>query len=133
MVIHRAMCGSFERFIAILIEHFAGAFPVWLSPEQVRVLPISDEQSAAAGKVVARLRAAGVRATLDAGNSTLNYRIREGEVGKVPYMAVVGQREAEAGSVAVRVRGAGNKQEVMTVEEFAARVVAKVRDRSLEV
>ncbi|HQR19211.1 MAG TPA: threonine--tRNA ligase, partial [Gemmatimonadales bacterium] len=116
VVIHRAMCGSFERFIAILIEHFAGAFPVWLSPEQVRVLPISDQQAEAAADVVARLREAGIRATLDAGNSTLNYRIREGEVGKVPYMAVVGQREAEAGSVAVRVRGAGNKQEVMPVE-----------------
>ncbi len=132
VVIHRAMCGSFERFIAILIEHFAGAFPVWLSPEQVRVLPISDQQAEAAANVVARLREAGIRATLDAGNSTLNYRIREGEVGKVPYMAVVGQREAEAGSVAIRVRGAGNKQEVVAVEEFVARVSAQVRGRTLE-
>jgi threonyl-tRNA synthetase len=131
VVIHRAMCGSFERFIAILIEHFAGAFPLWLSPEQVRVLPISDEQAEAAGKVVARLRAAGVRATLGAGNSTLNYRIREGEVGKVPYMAVVGQREAEADTVAIRVRGAGNKQEVVPVEEFVARVTEEIRSRSL--
>ena len=132
VVIHRAMCGSFERFIAILIEHFAGAFPVWLSPEQVRVLPISDQQSDAAADVVARLREAGIRATLDAGNSTLNYRIREGEVGKVPYMAVVGQREAEAGSVAVRLRGAGNKQEVIPVEEFVARVRAQVKGRTLD-
>ncbi len=131
VVIHRAMCGSFERFIAILIEHFAGAFPVWLSPEQVRVLPISDEQAAAAERVVARLRVDGIRARTDAGGTTLNYRIREGEVAKVPYMAVVGQREAEAGTVAVRVRGAGNKQEVLPIEEFAARVAAQVRSRAL--
>jgi len=133
VVIHRAMCGSFERFIAILIEHFAGVFPVWLSPEQVRVLPISDQQAGAAEGVVSRLRAAGIRAVADVGNSTLNYRIREGEVGKVPYMAIVGQREAEAGTVAVRIRGAGNKQEVMPVEEFVARVTQKIRTRALEV
>ena len=133
VVIHRAMCGSFERFIAILIEHFAGVFPVWLSPEQVRVLPISDEQSTAAEAVVERLRAAGIRAVADAGNATLNYRIREGEVWKVPYMAVVGQREADAGTVAVRIRGAGNKQEVIPVDEFVARVTGKIRSRALEV
>jgi len=131
VVIHRAMCGSFERFIAILIEHFAGAFPLWLSPEQVRVLPISDEQADTAARVVARLRAAGIRATLSAGNSTLNYRIREGEVGKVPYMAVVGAREAEADTVAVRVRGAGNKQEVVAVDAFVRRVTEEVESRAL--
>lgn len=131
ILIHRAMCGSFERFIAILIEHFAGAFPVWLAPEQVRVLPISDEQAPAAQKVVDRLRAAGLRATLDAGNATLNYRIREGEVAKVPYMAVVGQREAESDSLALRIRGAGKKQEVMTVEAFLFRAVSEVRERRL--
>jgi threonyl-tRNA synthetase len=131
ILIHRAMCGSFERFIAILIEHFAGAFPVWLAPEQVRVLPISDEQAPAAQKVVDRLRAAGLRATLDAGNATLNYRIREGEVAKVPYMAVVGQREAESDSLALRIRGAGKKQEVMAVEAFLSRVVSEVRERRL--
>ncbi|HEV8356303.1 MAG TPA: threonine--tRNA ligase [Gemmatimonadales bacterium] len=131
VVIHRAVSGSFERFMAILIEHFAGAFPVWLAPEQVRVLPISDQQREAAERVVARLRAAGLRAHLDAGSQTLNYRIREGEVHKVPYMAVVGQREAEAGTVAVRVRGAGNKQEVLPVDGFLARVEAEVRTRKL--
>jgi len=132
VVIHRAMCGSFERFIAILIEHFAGVFPVWLSPEQVRVLPISDQQAGAAEAVVERLRAAGIRAVADAGNATLNYRIREGEVGKVPYMVIVGQREAEAGTVAVRIRGAGNKQEVIPVDEFLSRVTEKIRTRALD-
>jgi threonyl-tRNA synthetase len=131
VVIHRAVSGSFERFMAILIEHFAGAFPVWLAPEQVRVLPISDQQAEAAAAVTKRLRAAGVRAHLDAGHQTLNYRIREGEVQKVPYMAVVGQREAEAGSVAVRVRGAGNKQEVVAVEEFVEKVRGQIARREL--
>ncbi len=131
VIIHRAVNGSFERFIAILIEHFAGAFPLWLSPEQVRVLPISDEQEAAARKVMEQLRAAGIRATLDAGSSTLNYRIREGEILKVPYMVVVGQREADAGTVAIRVRGAGNKQEIVPVAEFLARVTEQIRTRAL--
>jgi threonyl-tRNA synthetase len=131
VVIHRAMCGSFERFIAILIEHFAGAFPLWLAPEQVRVLPISDQQAAAAATVHRTLRDAGIRAVLDAGSQTLNYRIREGEIRKVPYMAVVGQREAEAGTVAVRIRGAGNKQEIIPVAEFAGRLTEQIRTRAL--
>jgi threonyl-tRNA synthetase len=132
VVIHRAVNGSFERFIAILIEHFAGAFPLWLSPEQVRVLPISDVQADAAGKVHESLRAAGIRATLDAGSQTLNYRIREGELQKVPYMAVVGQREADAGTVAVRIRGAGNKQEIIPLEVFLARLGEQIRSRALQ-
>ena len=131
VVIHRAVNGSFERFIAILIEHFAGAFPLWLSPEQVRVLPISDQQADAACRVNDTLRAAGIRSTLDAGSQTLNYRIREGEMQKVPYMAVVGQREAEAGTVAVRTRGAGNKQEILPLDAFVARSSELVRTRAL--
>ena len=131
VVIHRAVCGSFERFMAILIEHFAGIFPVWLAPEQVRVLPISAEQRDASAAVLARLRAAGVRGHLDASHETLNYRIRAGEVAKVPYMLVIGQREATSDSVAVRVRGAGNKQEVMTVDAFVARVGEEVRSRAI--
>ncbi|HET9276267.1 MAG TPA: threonine--tRNA ligase [Gemmatimonadales bacterium] len=131
VVIHRAVSGSFERFMAILIEHFAGAFPLWLAPEQVRVLPISDAQRGAAEAVTRRLRDAGLRAVFDAGSATLNYRIREGEVQKVPYMAVVGQREADAGTVAVRVRGAGNKQEVMAVDAFMARLRQQIAGRQL--
>jgi threonyl-tRNA synthetase len=131
VVIHRAVSGSFERFIAILIEHFAGAFPVWLSPEQVRVLPISDHQAEVAGSVTARLRDAGLRAVLDDSNETLSYRIRHAEILKTPYVAVIGQREADAGTIAVRVRGAGNKQEIVTVEAFTARVLEEVRTRAL--
>lgn len=131
VVIHRAVNGSFERFIAILIEHFAGAFPLWLSPEQVRVLPISDAQADAARGVTERLRAAGIQAVLDASHETLNYRIRAGEVHKIPYMAVVGQREAEAGTVAVRTRGAGNKQEIIALDEFIRRLAEAVERRTL--
>jgi threonyl-tRNA synthetase len=131
VVIHRAVSGSFERFMGILIEHFAGAFPLWLSPEQVRVLPISDGQREAAEAVTRRLRAAGLRATLDAGSATLNYRIRDGEVHKVPYMAIIGQREADAGTAAVRVRGAGNKQDVIPVEVLIERLGAEARERRL--
>jgi threonyl-tRNA synthetase len=131
VVIHRAVSGSFERFIAILIEHFAGAFPVWLAPEQVRVIPISDVQTEAGRKVAARLSAAGIRVHLDDRSETLNYRIREGEVWKVPYMAVVGQREAESDTLALRVRGQGKKQEIVKVDEFVTRVVGEVRTRAL--
>jgi len=131
VVIHRAVNGSFERFIAILIEHFAGAFPVWLAPEQVRVLPVSDAQAPAAHAVAAQLKAMGLRVTVDDGNDTLNYRIREGEMAKVPYMAVVGQREADGGTLALRIRGAGKKQEIVPVAEFVARVAEEVRTRAL--
>src|SRR5262249_20829583 len=131
VIIHRAVSGSFERFTAILIEHFAGAFPLWLAPEQVRVLPIADAQVEAARGVLAKLRAAGIRARLDDDNQTLNYRIREGEKMKVPYMAIVGQREAEQGTVAVRTRGAGSKQDVVAVDEFVARMVDQNRSRAL--
>jgi threonyl-tRNA synthetase len=131
VMIHRAIYGTLERFIGNLIEHFAGAFPVWLAPEQVRVIPISDAQAAAAHQLAGRLKAAGVRVHVDDRNETLNYRIRDGEVMKVPYMAVVGQREAESDSLALRVRGAGKKQEVMPVSAFLERILEEVRRRSM--
>jgi threonyl-tRNA synthetase len=133
VVIHRAVSGSFERFIAILIEHFAGAFPVWLSPVQVVVLPISDDQAEYAHEVARELREAGVRVEVNDRNETLNYRIREGETEKVPYMAVVGGREAEAQTVAVRVRGAGRKQVVLGRDAFARQVRERIVSRTLDV
>jgi threonyl-tRNA synthetase len=132
VVIHRAVCGSFERFMGILIEHFAGAFPLWLAPEQVRVLPIADAQLDAARRVADALRAAGLRVRVDDRSETLNYKIRDGETHKVPYMAVVGQREADAGTVAVRVRGEGKKQVVLAVDAFVATLVQEVSTRALE-
>ncbi len=131
VVIHRAVCGSFERFIAILIEHFAGAFPVWLAPEQVRVLPISDEVLGYAEEVTAKLRAAGIRAVCDSRSDTLNYRIRDGEMMKVPYMAVIGRREADGRQIAIRVRGTGKKQEIVALDAFVERVTHEVRTRAL--
>jgi len=131
VVIHRAVSGSFERFIAILIEHFAGLFPLWLAPEQVRILPVSDHQREAAALITGRYRDAGLRAVLDDSNETLGYRIREAELAKLPYVAVVGQREADAGTVAVRVRGAGNKQEIVGAEEFLARLREQNASRAL--
>ncbi len=133
VVIHRAVSGSFERFIAILIEHFAGAFPTWLAPEQVRVLPISEEQAPIADAIVTRMQAAGIRAHLDARSETLKYRVAEGARTKIPYMCVVGRREAEADQVAVNTRGAGEGQKPapVGVDEFIARVRAEIAAREL--
>lgn len=130
VVIHRAVSGSLERFIAILVEHFAGAFPVWLAPEQVRVLPISDDLASYAAEIVSNMKANGVRATLDT-HDTLNYRIREAELLKVPYMAVLGRREAASGTIAVRTRGAGKKQDIVPVTEFMERVRREIDSRAL--
>jgi threonyl-tRNA synthetase len=132
VMIHRAIYGTLERFCGFLIEHFAGAFPLWLAPEQVRVLPIADAQIPAARAVQQQLAAAGVRAHVDERNETLNYKIRDGETHKVPYMAVVGQREAEAASVAVRARGAGAKQVILPITEFVTRLGGEIRARALE-
>ncbi len=130
VVIHRAIFGSFERFIAILIEHFAGLFPLWLAPEQVRVLPITDEQVPSARELTDRLREAGLRAELDDRSETLGYKIRDGETDKVPYLAVVGRREAEAGTVAVRRHGAERKQDVMDRPDFVDRLLGEVRSKA---
>jgi threonyl-tRNA synthetase len=133
VVIHRAVSGSLERFIAILIEHFAGAFPVWLAPEQVRVLPITDDYREYAEQVTKQLHAAGVRVHLDSRSETLKYRVAEGARMKVPYMVVVGRREAETQTVAVNVRGAGEKQKPnsLPLGEFVSRVVEENRSRAL--
>jgi threonyl-tRNA synthetase len=131
VVIHRAVSGSFERFMAILIEHFAGAFPVWLAPEQVRLLPIADDFNDYAKAATAKLRAAGVRAHLDDRRETLNYRVREAEMLKVPYMAVIGRREMEANALAIRVRGTGKKQEEISLDDFIARITGEIKTRAL--
>ena len=131
VVIHREVSGSFERFMAILIEHFAGAFPLWLSPEQVRVVPIADAQNEAGAALHRKLRDAAIRSHLDDRSQTLNYKIRDGELLKVPYLAVVGGREAEAGTVAVRSRGAGKKQDVMAQDAFIARLKDEIASRAL--
>ena len=132
VMIHRAIFGTLERFTGVLIEHFAGAFPPWLAPVQVRVLPITDAHAAAAGDIRDRLAAEGLRVELDARSDTLGYRIRDGELQKVPYLLVVGDREIEAGTVAVRARGADRKQEVVPLADFVSRIRQRVETRSLE-
>jgi threonyl-tRNA synthetase len=132
VMIHRAILGTIERFVGCLIEHFAGAFPLWLAPEQVRIVPITDDQAEPARAIAGRFAASGIRVDVDDRSETLNYRIRDAEMAKVPFMAVVGKREVEQGTVAVRVRGAGKKQEVMSVDAFEARLTELIRARSLE-
>ena len=131
VMLHRVLVGSMERFVGGLIEHYAGAFPLWLAPEQVRVVPITNEVAEAARAVYAELVRSGVRAHLDERAETLNYRIREAEMLKVPYTAVIGKREAEAGTLAVRERGAGRKQEILPVGEFVARLRQAIDTRAL--
>ena len=131
VVIHRTLLGSMERFIGGLIEHYAGAFPTWLAPEQVRVLSVSDQWDERADELVAGLKRAGVRATLES-RETLGYRIREAEMLKIPYMGVVGEREAADGTVAVRRRGAGKKQEVMARASFVELVAEEIRTKALD-
>jgi threonyl-tRNA synthetase len=130
VMLHRVLVGSMERFVGGLIEHYAGEFPLWLAPEQVRVFPISEHWVKSAQDLVEQLEAAGIRAVLY-DRETLNYRIRDAELQKIPYMAVIGEREAEAGTVAVRRRGAGKKQEVMSREVFAETLTEEVRSRAL--
>ncbi|RKY03133.1 threonine--tRNA ligase [Candidatus Poribacteria bacterium] len=116
-MIHRALLGSMERFFGILIEHYAGAFPMWLAPVQVRVMNITDEQRDYALKVTERLREAGLRAEADLRNERLGYKIREAQLEKIPYMLVVGNKEVESGTVSVRSRR-GEDLGQMTVESF---------------
>jgi threonyl-tRNA synthetase len=131
VMLHRVLVGSMERFVGGLIEHYAGAFPLWLSPEQVRVLPISEEWAEDAKAFSAVLRDRGIRAEV-VQRESLAYRIREAEVRKVPYMAVIGEREVEAGTVAVRRRGAGRKQEIVERGAFLERLLEEIRTRALD-
>jgi threonyl-tRNA synthetase len=128
VVIHRAVCGSFERFIAILIEHFAGAFPLWLAPVQVAILPIADRHAAHCRAVQAQLQAAGLRVELDDRQEKIGYKIREAQLQKIPYMLVAGDREAAEGTVAVRHRVTGDLGS-RSVDEFISAALAEVRNK----
>lgn len=120
IMIHRVVFGSIERFIGILIEHFAGAFPTWLAPVQVKVLPISDKYMDYAENVLAQLKDAGIRAELDSRAEKIGYKIREAQMQKVPYMLVVGAKEEESGLVSVRSRFEGDEGQKSTAEFIAA-------------
>ncbi len=120
-VIHRTSIGCYERTLALLIEKYAGAFPLWLSPEQVRVISISDEQADYAGEILKKLKDAGIRATLDDRNEKLGFKIREAQLEKLPYMLVIGGKEKESGTVGVRSRKQGDLGSV-SPDEFIARI-----------
>ena len=130
VMIHRAILGSFERFMMILIEHFAGAFPLWLAPEQVRVLPISEKFADYAGQIKDQLRQAGIRVTLDDSNESLGKRIRNSELYKIPYTVIVGEKEQESGTLAVRKYSQGDLGS-SNVEEFITTLVENIKNKSL--
>jgi threonyl-tRNA synthetase len=130
VVIHRAVCGSFERFIAILIEHFAGAFPLWLAPVQAVVLPIADRHTAYAREVAAALDAAAIRVEVDDRQEKVNYKIREAQLQKIPYMLVVGDREMAEKAVAVRSRAKGDLG-ARPVDQFVADALAEITSKRL--
>jgi threonyl-tRNA synthetase len=130
VMIHRAILGSIERFIGILIEHFAGAFPTWLAPVQVLLVPISEAHHNYAREVKQKLQAAGVRVEADLRNEKMGYKIREGQLKRIPYMLVMGEKEVNEGTVAVRAR----KEErggTKPVDEFVAQIVQEIKDRML--
>jgi threonyl-tRNA synthetase len=122
VMVHRALYGSVERFFGVLIEHYAGAFPVWLSPVQVAIVPIAERHAEYANKVAADLRAAGIRVEVDARNEKMNAKIREFALQKIPFILVVGDKEAADGAVNVRVRGQEKAEGTVSAADFLARV-----------
>ena len=130
VMIHRAPFGSMERFCGVLIEHFAGDFPVWLAPEQVRILPISEKVIEACDALYKKLKDARVRVVLDTSNDKLGAKIRRAELEKVPYSLVLGQKEAEALSVSVRSRAKGDEG-VIKQDDFVARILQEIATRAL--
>jgi threonyl-tRNA synthetase len=129
VMVHRALFGSIERFFGVLIEHYAGAFPVWLSPVQVAMIPISERHADYANKVADQLKAIGVRVEVDARNEKMNAKIREHAMQKVPFLLVVGDKEAEAGRVNVRTRGK-EKTEDMSTSEFVEKIRKTIAEKS---
>ena len=129
VMIHRVVFGSIERFIGVITEHFGGAFPTWLSPVQVTVLPITDRAADYAKEMAARLEQAGVRVETDLRNEKIGYKIREAQMQKIPYMLVVGDKEAESGSVAVRTR-AGEDLGAMPLDDFLAKIGEEIEKKA---
>lgn len=126
IMIHRALMGSLERFIGVLIEHYAGVFPLWFAPVQARILNITDDQAEYCEEIFSRFRKAGLRVEKDLRNEKLNYKIREAQVSKIPYMLIVGDKEKENGTVTVRLRN-GKNLPPMTVTEFIDKVTDEVK------
>jgi len=128
VMVHRAILGSMERFIGILTEHFAGAFPIWLSPVQTIILPITDDQADYAREIAQKLKKAGVRAEVDYRNEKIGYKIREAQIQKIPYMLVVGKKEVESQTVSVRDRKEGDVG-IKTIDEILAQIVEEIQNK----
>ena len=131
VVIHRAILGTFDRFISFLIEETKGAFPVWLSPVQAKILPITDEQLTFAREVESKLKEKGIRVEVDDSNEKIGYKIRKAQLEKVPYMLVMGAKEAESNAVAVRARKAGDVGQI-PVDEFIAMIQEKIETKAID-
>ena len=131
LMVHRALYGSIERFFGVLIEHYAGAFPVWLSPVQVAIIPISEKHTEYGKKVAEQLKDAGVRVHLDDRNEKMNAKVREHAMQKVPFVLVVGEKEAEAGTVNVRVRGQQQPEGTVPVAQFVERIKKLIANKSV--
>jgi threonyl-tRNA synthetase len=131
LIIHRAPLGTHERFIGFLLEHYAGKFPTWLSPLQVKILPISDKFIDYGLVVLEKLKAAGIRAEIDDRNEKIGKKIRDTEIAKVPYMLVFGEKEIEANAVSVRQQGKGD-QGVKNLEEFINEISVQIKERRAE-
>jgi threonyl-tRNA synthetase len=133
VMLHRVLVGSMERFVGGLIEHYAGAFPLWLAPEQISVIPITPDVGPAAAALARKLGDAGIRVGFDAENrEDYRERIKTASKMKVPYMAIIGKREAEAGMVALRFRGSEKKQETISVDTLIERLTAEIATRALQ-
>jgi threonyl-tRNA synthetase len=130
-MVHRALLGSMERFFGVLVEHYAGAFPMWLAPVQGMVIPIADRHIDYAEKVAGEMRLAGLRIEVDGRNERMQAKIRDAQLMKVPYMLVVGDREADAGEAAVRLRN-GEDLKSRPVAEIIERMVREAKERVLE-
>jgi threonyl-tRNA synthetase len=129
-MVHRVVFGSIERFIGILIEHFAGAFPTWLAPEQVKVLPISEKYHEYANEVAAKLKEAKIRCSVDERSEKIGYKIRDARLNKIPYMLVVGAKEQEEGVVSVRSRFLGDEGQ-RSLDTFIAEITEEIKNRTI--
>ncbi|MEG2548011.1 MAG: threonine--tRNA ligase [Eubacterium sp.] len=130
VIVHRTIFGSIERFMGILIEHFAGKFPLWLAPVQVELIPVADSHDVYSQEVAAKLEAVGIRVETDARDEKIGYRIREAQMQKVPYMLVIGDKEVESGRLTIRNRDTG-EQEQLKIDEFKYRLIQEIKNKSL--
>ena len=128
-MIHRVVFGSIERFIGVITEHYAGAFPTWLAPVQVKLMPITDRSKEYAEEIYQKLFDAGIRVESDYRNEKIGYKIREAQLQKIPYMLVIGDKEAEAGLVSVRTRSGGDEG-TMTIKDFMEKISEEIKTRA---